>query len=246
MDIVHPARHPARALLKSGPTGPKLSLTGSNGVLTEGLIAMSQGRTRTMLYFFAGCLALIGLGTLTVTDAGAAQADDRPVVVLDTTAGPITIELDRAQAPIYRRQLPEVRRLGLLRRPGLPPRHPRLHDPGRRHDRSVAGEADPGTDPERGQQRPEQPARDARDGPDERPRTRPPPSSSSTWSTTLVRSIPTSRSAGYAVFGKVIGGMEVVDAIANVPTGRKGPHEDVPLEADLHQECPPEAQGLKS
>jgi len=35
---------------------------------------------------------------------------------------------------------------------------------------------------------------------------------------------------GYAVFGKVIKGMEVVDAIAKVKTGNKGPHGDVPVE----------------
>ena len=33
---------------------------------------------------------------------------------------------------------------------------------------------------------------------------------------------------GYAVFGKVIAGTEVVDAIENVKTGRKGFHDDVP------------------
>jgi len=35
---------------------------------------------------------------------------------------------------------------------------------------------------------------------------------------------------GYAVFGKVIEGMEVVDAITAVPTGNRGPHGDVPVE----------------
>jgi peptidyl-prolyl cis-trans isomerase A (cyclophilin A) len=35
---------------------------------------------------------------------------------------------------------------------------------------------------------------------------------------------------GYAVFGKVVKGMEVVDAIVNVPTKRVGPHKDVPVE----------------
>ena len=35
---------------------------------------------------------------------------------------------------------------------------------------------------------------------------------------------------GYAVFGKVISGMDVVDKIRVVPTGNKGPHGDVPLE----------------
>ena len=35
---------------------------------------------------------------------------------------------------------------------------------------------------------------------------------------------------GYAVFGKVTAGMEVVDKIRNVKTGSKGPHQNVPLE----------------
>jgi peptidyl-prolyl cis-trans isomerase A (cyclophilin A) len=33
---------------------------------------------------------------------------------------------------------------------------------------------------------------------------------------------------GYAVFGKVSTGMDVVDKIQNVPTGTKGPHQNVP------------------
>lgn len=35
---------------------------------------------------------------------------------------------------------------------------------------------------------------------------------------------------GYAVFGKVTRGLDVVDKIRNVRTGRKGAYEDVPLE----------------
>jgi cyclophilin family peptidyl-prolyl cis-trans isomerase len=35
---------------------------------------------------------------------------------------------------------------------------------------------------------------------------------------------------GYAVFGKVVAGMDVVDAIAGVATGSKGGHQDVPRE----------------
>jgi peptidyl-prolyl cis-trans isomerase B (cyclophilin B) len=35
---------------------------------------------------------------------------------------------------------------------------------------------------------------------------------------------------GYAVFGRVVGGTEVVDAIEKVRTGRKGFHDDVPLD----------------
>jgi peptidyl-prolyl cis-trans isomerase A (cyclophilin A) len=33
---------------------------------------------------------------------------------------------------------------------------------------------------------------------------------------------------GYAVFGKVVAGMEVVDRIRAVPTGTRGPHQNVP------------------
>ena len=35
---------------------------------------------------------------------------------------------------------------------------------------------------------------------------------------------------GYAVFGKVVEGQDVVDAIGAVKTGRKGFHDDVPLD----------------
>ena len=38
------------------------------------------------------------------------------------------------------------------------------------------------------------------------------------------------RSYGYAVFGRVTGGMDVVDAIAAVPTRNQGPHQNVPVE----------------
>ena len=35
---------------------------------------------------------------------------------------------------------------------------------------------------------------------------------------------------GYAVFGKVVSGMDVVDKIKAVPTGNNGPHQNVPLQ----------------
>ena len=41
---------------------------------------------------------------------------------------------------------------------------------------------------------------------------------------------PTSSGWGYAVFGKVVEGREVVDRIARVATGRSGFHQDVPKE----------------
>ncbi len=39
---------------------------------------------------------------------------------------------------------------------------------------------------------------------------------------------PTSSGWGYAVFGEVIDGMDVVDAMAKQPTGNRGGHQDVP------------------
>ena len=38
---------------------------------------------------------------------------------------------------------------------------------------------------------------------------------------------------GYAVFGRVTQGMEVIDQIAAVKTGKRRGHEDVPLEAEV-------------
>ena len=39
------------------------------------------------------------------------------------------------------------------------------------------------------------------------------------------------RDFGYAVFGRVADGMDVIDKIAAVKTGNKGGHQDVPLDA---------------
>jgi peptidyl-prolyl cis-trans isomerase B (cyclophilin B) len=44
----------------------------------------------------------------------------------------------------------------------------------------------------------------------------------------LNHSAPTASGWGYAVFGKVVEGTEVVDQIAATPTGRSGFHDDVP------------------
>lgn len=41
---------------------------------------------------------------------------------------------------------------------------------------------------------------------------------------------PSSDGWGYAVFGKVVQGMDVVDKIAKVPTGNRGTHQNVPAE----------------
>jgi peptidyl-prolyl cis-trans isomerase B (cyclophilin B) len=48
--------------------------------------------------------------------------------------------------------------------------------------------------------------------------------------TFLNHTAPSQQGWGYAVFGKVISGTEVVDKIKAVRTGRKGYHDDVPME----------------
>jgi len=45
----------------------------------------------------------------------------------------------------------------------------------------------------------------------------------------LNHTAPSAQGWGYAVFGTVVAGTEVVDAIRAVKTGRKGFHDDVPL-----------------
>lgn len=46
----------------------------------------------------------------------------------------------------------------------------------------------------------------------------------------LNHTAPTSQGWGYAVFGKVVEGTEIVDKIKSVKTGRSGFHDDVPNE----------------
>jgi len=46
----------------------------------------------------------------------------------------------------------------------------------------------------------------------------------------LNHSSKTPRGWGYCVFGKVVEGLDVVEEIRKAPTGRRGMHDDVPLE----------------
>jgi peptidyl-prolyl cis-trans isomerase B (cyclophilin B) len=46
----------------------------------------------------------------------------------------------------------------------------------------------------------------------------------------LNHTAPTAQGWGYAVFGKVVSGTDVVDRVKGVKTGRKGFHDDVPMQ----------------
>jgi len=53
----------------------------------------------------------------------------------------------------------------------------------------------------------------------------------------LNHTAPSAQGWGYAVFGKVVSGQDVVDRIKAVKTGRKGGHDDVPQEDVLIQKA---------
>jgi peptidyl-prolyl cis-trans isomerase A (cyclophilin A) len=201
--------------------------------LFEGIFAMRQGRT--ILAYYVCCAALLGLGTLSSGDACAADSPDNPVVVLDTTAGPIVLELDRAKAPItvdnflkyvdagffdgliFHRVIPGFMIQGGGFTEKLEEKSEGMRPP-------IQNEAQNGLSNVRGTIA--------------MARTSNPNSATSQFFINLVdnrRSLdPNSESAGYAVFGKVTSGMTAVETIARVPTGRKssprGPLDDVPLQ----------------
>jgi cyclophilin family peptidyl-prolyl cis-trans isomerase len=164
-----------------------------------------------------------------MTDAVAAGDDDKnPVVIFDTTAGPIAIELDREKAPqtvenflkyvddgfytnlIFHRVIPGfmVQAGGLddtmREKPTRPP---------------VKNEATNGLSNKRGTIA--------------MARTNNPDSATAQFFINLVDNArgldPRAGSAGYTVFGKVVSGMENVDEIARTPTGSRAGHDDVPL-----------------
>ena len=78
-------------------------------------------------------VGLITLGACTRGDAGQKKEGaplGRPVVVFETNKGKIVVKLYGDKAPISTRNMLEYVERGALQRHHLPPRHPRLHDPG--------------------------------------------------------------------------------------------------------------------
>jgi peptidyl-prolyl cis-trans isomerase A (cyclophilin A) len=190
--------------------------------------AMRQGQT--MFYTFVALGALLGLCILPMAHGFAAAPEDHPVVVFDTTLGPITLELDRSKAPItvdnflkyvdsgfydnliFHRVIPDF----MIQGGGFTAdmRQKKTNPP-------IKNESGNGLSNKRGTIAmgllPNQPN-----------------SADSQFYINLVdnahldaRSGPGS---GYAVFGKVTEGMDTIDKIAKVRTGTKGGHQDVPTE----------------
>lgn len=180
----------------------------------------------------AGILGMVGIMTPGTLGASAQDNPDNPVVVLETTLGSITIELLPNAAPttvenflqyagdgffdgtVFHRVIPGF----MIQGGGL------LADLSEKRTRPpIRNEADNGLSNTRGTIA--------------MARTSVVDSATAQFFINTVdngRSLDhrgtSPRDYGYAVFGRVTAGMDVVDAISGVATGRQGPHQNVPVE----------------
>ncbi|MGV3722481.1 MAG: peptidylprolyl isomerase [Actinomycetota bacterium] len=175
---------------------------------------------------------LAGLAASLTVGVGAARAADpkKPVVIMDTTLGAIHIELNPAKAPItvknflgyvnsghynglsFHRVIPGFMIQGGGMTPDMKERETKA---------PIKNEASNGLKNVRGAL--------------SMARTSDPDSATSQFFINVVDNAALDpspqRGAGYAVFAKVIKGMDVVDKIVNVETGNRGFHQNVPLKA---------------
>ncbi len=182
-------------------------------------------RRRTMILSALRLTTLLGIAwTLALSSAPPAGAadDDHPVVVLDTTLGPITVELDRAKAPIsvdnflkyvdkgfydgvvFHRVIPGF----MVQTGGMTEDNGTLHEKRKEALPPIKNESGNGLSNVRGALA--------------MARTNDPNSATSQF---FINHSDNARlddyGGGYAVFGKVTAGMDVVDAIAKAETTAK-------------------------
>ena len=180
--------------------------------------------------FFGLSCCLLGESTIFAADA------DHPVVVLDTTAGPITIELDRTKAPIsvdnfmkyvdkgfydglvFHRVIPDF----MIQTGGMTEKNNTLREKKEGAFPEIKNESGNGLSNVRGTLA--------------MARTSRPNSATSQFFINRYdkNQFLDTLGGGYAVFGKVTDGMAVVDAIAEMPTTTKAdgdgnPNQDVPI-----------------
>ena len=172
----------------------------------------------------------LGLMLAAFASTASAQDNKNPAVVLDTSAGKIVVELFADKAPgtvknflqyvddkhydgvVFHRVIPKF----MIQTGGF--------EPGMRERKtreSIKNESDNGLKNERGTLA--------------MARTPNPHSASAQFFVNLkyndfLDKANARDKFGYAVFGRVIEGMDVVDQIAGVQTGTKGGHDDVPLQ----------------
>jgi cyclophilin family peptidyl-prolyl cis-trans isomerase len=173
--------------------------------------------------------ALFALPLALLAGAPAAAGDKNPVVAIDTSLGTVKVELFEKKAPItvknflkyvddkfydgviFHRVIPKFMIQGGGFTPGLKEKQTRP---------PIKNEAGNGISNERGTIA--------------MARTKIPDSASAQWFINLKNNTFLDRAnaedkVGYAVFGKVIAGMDVVDKIAGVETADRGDHEKVPV-----------------
>jgi cyclophilin family peptidyl-prolyl cis-trans isomerase len=169
---------------------------------------------------------LLGLGVC-LAFGGAASAADKPQVVLDTTAGKITLELDPEKAPItvenflkyvdagfydnliFHRVIPGF----MIQGGGM---SDKLQEKSEGQRAPIKNESGNGLSNVRGSIA--------------MARTSNPNSATNQFFINHADNVRLDTAGGgYAVFGKVIDGMDVVDAIADTKTTIRGPHEGVPV-----------------
>jgi peptidyl-prolyl cis-trans isomerase A (cyclophilin A) len=178
-------------------------------------------------------LMILALATGPEAGATASRADDNPIVVIDTSMGPITVALDAKNSPnttenflryvddkffdglTFHRVIP-----GFMVQGGGLDENLKEKEEGKRAP--IRNEHGNGLTNDRGTIA--------------MARTSDPHSATSQFFINLKDNQFLDQGAGYAVFGKVIGGMEVVDKIAGVRTGSKRPADggramgDVPVD----------------
>jgi peptidyl-prolyl cis-trans isomerase A (cyclophilin A) len=171
----------------------------------------------------------LGLGFSLGTDAAGAQADDKhPVVVIDTSMGEITVELDAEKAPtttknfldyvddkffdglIFHRVIPRF----MIQGGGFDEQMNQKRQGLRAPIRNESGNGLTNVK-----------------GTIAMARTSDPNSATSQFFINHKDNPFLDQGAGYAVFGKVTDGMDVVDKIANVQTTTRRGMADVPVEA---------------
>jgi peptidyl-prolyl cis-trans isomerase A (cyclophilin A) len=188
---------------------------------------MIQGKTTTYLFLSLASLALVGIVAVSLTGALAADEKDSPQVVIETNQGKITVELNKAKAPItvenFLKYVDKAHYDGTIFHRVIPDfmiQGGGFNDQMKEKptDAPIRLEVGKGLSNVRGTIA--------------MARTGDPNSATSQFFINLFDRNKNLDNAGggYAVFGKVTDGMDVVDKIAGVKTATKGPHENVPLE----------------
>jgi peptidyl-prolyl cis-trans isomerase A (cyclophilin A) len=171
-------------------------------------------------------IVVLGLGAcLSVAAVGAQDDAKKPVVVVDTSLGAITVELDPEKAPItvknfltyvdegfydnliFHRVIPGF----MIQGGGM---DDQMNEKREKHG-PIRNESGNGLTNKRGTIA--------------MARTNNPHSATCQFFVNLKDNDFLDQGAGYAVFGKVIDGMDVVDAVAKVGTTNRGGHGDVPV-----------------